>query len=50
MCRLGSTRNMGIDGLMRTHGLKDKKTIVTVVADHPSMTGAACWISYKTNT
>ena len=57
VCRLGSTRTMGVEGIMRKinsaepgsslNHKKKTKTMVKVVADHPNMTGAACWIIYR---
>lgn len=57
VCRLGSTRNMGIEGIVREkrkHEIgssvqhhKREQLVVKVVADHPSMVGSSCWIYYR---
>ena len=57
-CRLGATRNMGIDCILRTvqaekgqssnHATK-KRVSAHIVAEHPSMAGAVCWIIYQIN-
>ena len=56
VCRLGTTRSMGIDCVLRqvkketgnslNHTGK-QRVIASVVAEHPNMMGAICWIIYQ---